>query len=1168
MDEVKKSSVSNLVLNNETIYENTLTSPDSPSLNSASLANAAVVSQIKEDVAKLQQQQQQFNHLNSPANHVVSERVQNLAAQIYTELQKIIMSNNDDDDIVSGLMPLIVNVLESLDLQLIETQQLQVEIELMKDDNDRLVSAFDKEKQTKKKLEQQLFEYEFHSDEEKQKLTQKINSLESIVKMMELKTKNSNDTVSRLEDEKNELKSEFNNLHHRNNELLRSYLDLMERVKILIGSDDVTNLTNLNLSEIRKNVANVLDENLNDVTAGSRSQLDTLKPNQTINSNYNLNELMSMEGCDDNASLNDVSISLADEMKQDTSLVGGFVNTNDYASSNDNYGLNGMEKEVENLIKENNELLATKNALNIVKDDLIAQVDDLQSQLTLTQEENAQLVKIQNVLKQKVEKIEDELKKTLQQNEVLKQKLSKKNEDSEEGVPMAQRKRFTRNEMARVLMEKNQIKERLIDLQESIKWTDRVIKHNNDRFEEKRAAQSSIWKIGKNLSSFSSFFSGASSTMNSSSSTVADLTNVKYQNSNDEVNLDFDSSNKLTMTNIPALESMRRRVKQQQQKSNLQNESLMVFLDNDLYSEMKKMNKKASQLNSNNIVAYGWCLQKSDGDNVTTHPVPVPIHCRPLASSSQDQPNSAGLRIWCGAAVDLTGGEAGFPRSKSTMDTSIANRELSFQSNSSDLDLPAELRQLAPEYKLSTITWICSVSHSRSKITIVNMKSSPSEILDSFYVKTHLFCICSVPGTKNDDTMLDIAEKDLNGPLLFKRTFEKKQQTKIAKVDEDKNVSIDDQIASQDKLTNYLNYYKKSSTDEEASSAIEAKDTAQQQDDIHEKMSTVLPCMFLGGKNGRVYVHSSVAQWSDLIDYVDLSDSVLNINHYRGKVLVSLANGELCLFSRNQETGQWNLNEYIVANLNNCLNQSADLSPTNENESKTKKVYPIRCTTIAGNNIWCGYRNLVMVFRIDELKLLNVHAAHSSNEEQVRLLATVSYNDEADQFVICILRLDCVIRIYQNYAPFDCIYTIDLEPTINKFLVCNLSTQRGQKDQQTNAEQELNNKVGLINFIRLTSIRVTENRIWLGTANGVILTIPHQFDTEKNRPKLIIQDTQLSYHGHKEDVKFIIASKNFVLSAGEGYIDHRLEQESEPSLSSVLSKTDQNHLILWECSIP
>jgi hypothetical protein len=37
---------------------------------------------------------------------------------------------------------------------------------------------------------------------------------------------------------------------------------------------------------------------------------------------------------------------------------------------------------------------------------------------------------------------------------------------------MSQRKRFTRAEMARVLMERNQYKERLMDLQEAVRWTE------------------------------------------------------------------------------------------------------------------------------------------------------------------------------------------------------------------------------------------------------------------------------------------------------------------------------------------------------------------------------------------------------------------------------------------------------------------------------------------------------------------------------------------------------------------------------------------------------------------------------------------------------------------------------------------------------------------------
>lgn len=45
----------------------------------------------------------------------------------------------------------------------------------------------------KKKVDQRLIELEFQSEEEKQGLQSKIDSLENIVKMLELKAKNSTD---------------------------------------------------------------------------------------------------------------------------------------------------------------------------------------------------------------------------------------------------------------------------------------------------------------------------------------------------------------------------------------------------------------------------------------------------------------------------------------------------------------------------------------------------------------------------------------------------------------------------------------------------------------------------------------------------------------------------------------------------------------------------------------------------------------------------------------------------------------------------------------------------------------------------------------------------------------------------------------------------------------
>ncbi len=44
-----------------------------------------------------------------------------------------------------------------------------------------------------------------------------------------------------------------------------------------------------------------------------------------------------------------------------------------------------------------------------------------------------------------------------------------------------------------------------------------------------------------------------------------------------------------------------------------------------------------------------------------------------------------------------------------------------------------------------------------------------------------------------------------------------------------------------------------------------------------EKMSSLLPTMWLGSQSGSVYVHSAVAQWKRCIHSIRLKDSVLSI---------------------------------------------------------------------------------------------------------------------------------------------------------------------------------------------------------------------------------------------------------------------------------------------------
>lgn len=89
-------------------------------------------------------------------NHVVmSEKVQSLAGSIYQEFERMIARY--DEDVVKELMPLLVNVLECLDIAYTENQEHEVELELLREDNEQLVTQYEREKQLRKASDQVFF---------------------------------------------------------------------------------------------------------------------------------------------------------------------------------------------------------------------------------------------------------------------------------------------------------------------------------------------------------------------------------------------------------------------------------------------------------------------------------------------------------------------------------------------------------------------------------------------------------------------------------------------------------------------------------------------------------------------------------------------------------------------------------------------------------------------------------------------------------------------------------------------------------------------------------------------------------------------------------------------------------------------------------------------------
>lgn len=88
-----------------------------------------------------------INNSNTPLN----EKVAHLASSIYTELEKIVKVHGRDT--VKDLMPIVVNILEGLDTAYQDKEELTVENELLKDDYEKLLSQYEREKQARKDTE-------------------------------------------------------------------------------------------------------------------------------------------------------------------------------------------------------------------------------------------------------------------------------------------------------------------------------------------------------------------------------------------------------------------------------------------------------------------------------------------------------------------------------------------------------------------------------------------------------------------------------------------------------------------------------------------------------------------------------------------------------------------------------------------------------------------------------------------------------------------------------------------------------------------------------------------------------------------------------------------------------------------------------------------------------
>uniref|UniRef100_A0A3Q1BMB4 Mitogen-activated protein kinase 8 interacting protein 3 n=1 Tax=Amphiprion ocellaris TaxID=80972 RepID=A0A3Q1BMB4_AMPOC len=1241
---------------------------------------------------------------------VMSERVSGLANSIYREFERLIRSY--DEEVVKELMPLVVNVLENLDAVLTENQEHEVELELLKEDNEQLITQYEREKALRKQAEEKFIEFEDALEAEKKDLQMQVEFLELQGKQLELKTKNYSDQITRLEERESDMKKEYNALHQRHTEMIQTYVEHIERSKMqqagsnsqsegpgcgrtkaerppslslypsgegmvrgglggarMMPGKDIWQVSELGQPTFTSayQVGQTEDGSESDSVAatpsstGSKSNTPTSSvPSATvtpINEGFlPPSEFDAMRSGNRRKSAKRLSRNMEVQVSQETRNVSIGMGSSDEWSEfqeiidstpeldmcvdprvygggnspsqgivNEAFGINtdslyheikdaksdiigdvdagaellgtGMGKEVENLLTENKQLLETKNALNIVKNDLIAKVDELSGEQEVLREELEAVRQSKNKVDARVKELEEELKRA----EALGASRDSKDEGGDDfsspmqdgDMTMTQRRRFTRVEMARVLMERNQYKERLMELQEAVRWTEMIrASRESPPIQEKK--KSTIWQF------FARLFS--------SSSSPPPVKRPYYS-----VNIHYKSPS-------PAGFSQRRSHTMCQISTS--NRTLEFFPEDDsaLLARREQRREQYRQVREHMrrddgiMQACGWSVpsrfkqvenpKNGSGmkeDNRMKN-VPVPVYCRPLV---EKDPNR---KLWCAAGVDLTGWRASSQDSAPSKTASGSSDPLHAEEDGGDKKSShtspekRKSKELQETDTMSSRVWILTSTHSASKVVIIDA-NQPGSLVDQFNVcNAHVLCISSVPAASESDyppgeivldpgdggaglgddtgsmegmlagitlvgcaTNCSVARSNcssrtdtpimdkgqaptappMNGKIHPAQSAE--EATEATEVSE--STASHTEMGPPGPFTEHVftdpQPRPTDSSDSSGLSKEEASQPAESEDggDEAKNYTSVAPTMWLGAQNGWLYVHSAVGNWKKCLHSIKLKDSVLSLVHVKGRVLVALADGTFAIFHR-AEDGQWDLSNYHFMDLG-------------------RPHHSIRCMAVVHDKVWCGYKNKIHVIQPKTMQIEKSFDAHPRRESQVRQLAWIGDG------VWVSIRLDSTLRLYHAHTHQH-LQDVDIEPYVSKMLGTG--------------------KLGF-SFVRITALLIGGNRLWVGTGNGmggflyfifacvglqnvsptssggVIHVYSDDGGSEKSSGSFIpycsMAQAQLCFHGHRDAVKFFVSVPGNVLATLNGSV---LDSPSEGQGSTAPTETEaqsvQNVLVL------
>ncbi|XP_039973805.1 C-Jun-amino-terminal kinase-interacting protein 4 isoform X2 [Xiphias gladius] len=481
--------------------------------------------------------------------NIVSEE----AGKLYSELQTVIETHGEG--VVESLVPIFVWVLEGLASCKAQLRDREEEAEREKAEREELLERYQAEKALRKDSQERYLELDDQIEQERRAMKGREKERERRERELEKKAREQADQLVALEEQKANLSREVSTLRHTHNKLAHTYRELLEKGKdserdsslrnhmrpknAESPSNQVLSESSVNEKMVQRPHSHSGPPCLEDLVAKEEKAIDIAVKSPADQFVYHIisstPELAQFHGCVDASTpvrpntedppSDELETSLEDEMKEveekegkkehkaeegsrhekdegeeleeDDSREWELRNTDsvfselselsrDCVESVDRgASVRGSTDQFEEILSQYEELKVTHELVEAARKALISRVAELT-------DDRSDLKLELTSLQETASRLEGRMKEKEEETKRLRKELEACQSEDPDASLLTSMRHFSRSEMARVVMEKNQYKQRLFELQEAIRHSQTVRATKEEKLTDYK--RSSVWR--------------------------------------------------------------------------------------------------------------------------------------------------------------------------------------------------------------------------------------------------------------------------------------------------------------------------------------------------------------------------------------------------------------------------------------------------------------------------------------------------------------------------------------------------------------------------------------------------------------------------------------------------------------------------------------------------